>query len=67
EIPLDYTKLDPILVGLFDQDLSPKEVSRKTGISITILEDILHRYNRSKHKLTFPPTIKENVNLFSQY
>jgi len=62
EIPLDYNELDPILFGLFDQNLSPKEVSRKTGTSITILEDILHRFNRSKHKRTFPPTINEHVN-----
>ncbi|MCK5625847.1 NAD(+) synthetase, partial [Candidatus Bathyarchaeota archaeon] len=61
EIPLDYNELDPILVSLFDQDLSPKEVRRKTGISITILEEILHRFNRSKHKRIFPPTIKDSV------
>ena len=61
EIPLDYNELDPILVGLFDQDLPPKEVSRKTGVSIIILEEILHRFNKSKHKRTFPPTIHDNV------
>jgi len=61
EIPLDYNELDPILVDLVDQDLSPKEVSRKTGISITILEEVLHRFNRSKHKRIFPPTIKDSV------
>ncbi len=61
EIPLDYNELDPILVSLFDQDLSPEEVNRKTGISITTVEEVLHRFNRSKHKRTFPPTIKDNV------
>jgi NAD+ synthase len=61
EIPLDYPELDPILVGLFDKNLSPKEVSQQSGISITTIEDILHRFYRSKHKRTFPPTIKNKI------
>ena len=60
EIPLDYTELDPILVGFFDQDLSPEEVNRKTGVSITILKEILQRFNRSKHKRSFPPSIEDH-------
>jgi NAD+ synthase len=55
ELPLTYKDLDPILVGLFDLKLSPEDVSRRTNIPLTIVEDILHRFNTSKHKRSLPP------------
>jgi NAD+ synthase len=58
EIPLAYAELDPLLVGLFDQHLSPQVVSQQSGISIPIIEDILQRFHRSHHKRAFPPTLK---------
>jgi NAD+ synthase len=61
EIPLAYAELDPLLVGLFDQKLSPEVVSQQSSVSIPILEDILQRFHRSHHKRTFPPTIKNKI------
>jgi len=57
EIPLDYDRLDPILVGLFDRNLPPKEVSRLTGVPVNTIEEVLRRFNNSKHKRAFPPSI----------
>jgi NAD+ synthase len=55
ELPLTYKDLDPILVGLFDLKLSSEDVSRRTNTPLTIVEDILHRYNVSEHKRSPPP------------
>ena len=55
ELPLIYHDLDPILVGLFDLKLSPKDVSSRTNIPLTIVENILHRYNVSEHKRSPTP------------
>lgn len=57
ELPLDYKDLDPILVGLFDYELSPKEVSRLTKISLKVVEDVLYRFEASEHKRSLPPMI----------
>ncbi len=54
EIPLDYEKLDPVLVGLVDHKLSPKEVSQLTGTPIKVVEEVLRRFNASKHKRSMP-------------
>lgn len=61
EIPLDYDKLDPILVGLFDRNLSPKEVGALTGSPVNTIEEVLHRFNNSKHKRTFPPNLQPQI------
>ena len=58
EIPIDYDELDPVLVGIFDLKLQPKEVSRLTHIPLETIEEVIHRFNTSKHKREFPPTIK---------
>ncbi|MFQ6075010.1 MAG: NAD+ synthase [Candidatus Bathyarchaeia archaeon] len=57
EIPLEYEELDPVLVGLFDHKLSPREVSRTTGVQLEVVEEVLRRFNVSKHKRTYPPSI----------
>ena len=58
EIPLDYDKLDPVLVGLFDHKLPTREVSHLTSISLEKVEEVLHCFNVSKHKRTFPPMVE---------
>jgi len=58
EIPLDYDRLDPVLVGLFDLRLQAGEVSRLAGVPIETVEEVLRRFNSSKHKRAFPPTVK---------
>lgn len=57
EIPIDYDRLDPVLVGLLDQKLPPKEVSRRTRVDLKIVEDVVRRYQKSEHKRAYPPMI----------
>jgi len=57
EIPLDYKDLDPVLVGLFDKQLTPEAVSRLTNVPLTIVEDMLYRFKASEHKRSLPPRI----------
>ena len=54
EIPLDYEQLDPVLIGLFDKKFSHRQVSKLTGVPIEIVEEIQKRFNKSKHKRTYP-------------
>lgn len=61
ELPLDYEKLDPVLIGLFDKKLSPNQVSQLTGIEIRIINEILERFERTKHKRDYPPMIKHPI------
>jgi len=59
EIPLSYEELDPVLVGLFDNKLPPREVSRLTGIPLKAVDEVLRRFNGSRHKRAFPPMVRE--------
>ncbi len=59
EIPLDYDRLDYVLVGLFDRKFPPEEISRLTSIPIKTVEEVLSRFNASKHKRSFPPSVRE--------
>lgn len=58
EIPLTYEELDPVLVGLFDLKLSPKEVSRRTGVPLKAIDEVLRRFRTSKHKREYPLAVK---------
>jgi NAD+ synthase len=60
ELPIDYEKLDPILVGLFDKKLSQNQVSLLTGIDISIINEIVQRFEKTKHKRNYPPSIPYN-------
>jgi NH3-dependent NAD+ synthetase len=57
EIPIDYDLLDPVLVGLFDKKLAPVEVSRRTGVDLPVVEDVIKRHRNSAHKRAYPPMI----------
>jgi len=57
EIPIDYERLDRILVGLFDLKLTPSEVSKLTGDSVETVGETLRRFSISKHKRAFPPNL----------
>jgi len=59
EIPVDYNLLDPILVGLFDMKLPSKEVSHLTRVPMEIVEEVLRRFDSSKHKRNFPKSVKK--------
>jgi NAD+ synthase len=57
EIPAAYEKLDPVLVGLFDKKLKPKEVAEATGIDMKVIRDVMKRYKTSAHKRAYPPML----------
>jgi len=54
EIPVDYDRLDLILVGLFDLKMSPEEVSHATGISLKTVMNVQERHKRTEHKRSIP-------------
>jgi len=58
EIPVDYDKLDLILVGLFDYKMEPEDVSEATDVSLNTVREVQDRYNRTKHKRVSPPMIE---------
>jgi len=57
EIPLDYDRLDPVLVGLFDHGFPPMKVSQRTGVPIEVVREVMRRFNASKHKREYSPMI----------
>jgi NAD+ synthase len=59
EIPVAYEELDPILVGLFEIKLSPREVSELTDAPIEVVEETLKRFIISAHKRAYPPMIRK--------
>jgi len=58
EIPIDYDKLDLVLVGLFDYKITPTEVSKATGIPLQAVTEVQDRYERTEHKRVTPPAIR---------
>jgi len=61
ELPLDYDKLDPILFGFFDCKLSIDKINRLTGVSTEVIENILARFTKSKHKRAYPSVLKSKI------
>jgi NAD+ synthase len=57
EIPVEYERLDHVLVGLFDEKLPPKEVAKKTGVDIKVVQDVIKRHKASAHKRSYPPML----------
>jgi len=57
ELPLAYEQLDPVLYGLFEKKLSPKEVAKRTGVSPEIMEKVLRMNRSSAHKRAYPPML----------
>jgi len=58
ELPLDYTELDPVLYGLFESKLSPKEVAKRTGVELQIIEKVVRMHRSSAHKRVYPPMLR---------
>ncbi len=58
EIPLDYEQLDLVLVGLYDEQMAPDDVSRDTQVPIDIVNNIQRRFAASKHKRVYPPMLR---------
>lgn len=57
EIPVDYSIIDPILVGLLEEKLSAEDVSKRLNVPIEIVNNILQRYLKSMHKREGPRAI----------
>ncbi len=57
EVPLDYDRLDPVLVGLFDHGLPPERVSEMTGVQLSIILNFISRHKRTAHKRKPSPMI----------
>jgi NAD+ synthase len=57
EIPIEYERLDPVLVALFDEGLPPQEVAKKTGVTMKVIQDVIKRFDASAHKRSYPPMI----------
>ncbi len=58
EVPLDYDRMDPVLVGLFDLRLPPEEVSEMTSVPIRIVRNLVTRHSRTDHKRKPPSAIE---------
>ena len=54
---IDYDKLDLVLAGFFDLKLKQKEISSSVGVPMDIIEEVLRRFNSSRHKRSFPPAL----------
>ncbi len=59
EVPLDYIRLDPVLLGLFDHKLPPEKVSELTNVPLEIIMEVMNRHRKTEHKRKPPPTVRE--------
>jgi NAD+ synthase len=58
EIIIDYSRLDPVLIGLFDLGLPVERVSLQTDVPLDIVKSVQLRYNSSRHKRAYPPALR---------
>jgi NAD+ synthase len=59
EIPADYDLLDRVEKMLFDDKLSPIEVSLKCHVKKELVDKIVQRHASSSHKRLYPPMLRE--------
>jgi NAD+ synthase len=59
ELPLDYDRLDPVLVGLFDYKLPVEKVSEMAKVPLDAVMEIVRRHKRTEHKRCLPQAIKQ--------
>ena len=57
ELPADYETLDPVLSLLFDHSLGPREVSRKTRVPLSLVDEVIRLNLTSRHKRSYPPMV----------
>ena len=50
ELPADYDVLDRILVKLFDEKKTPKQVARSTGETLVVIRRVIQMNRTSQHK-----------------
>ncbi len=58
EIPAEYETLDEILSLLYDENLGPGEVSKRTGASLSVVDEVIRRNLNSRHKRSYPPMVE---------
>lgn len=61
ELPLDYSKLDLVLVGLFDYRMLPEKIGEATNVPLDIVTEVSSRHNRTEHKRESPPAIRRKL------
>ena len=61
EVPIDYDRLDPVLVGLFEYGWPLDKISEKTKVPLEIITDIKSRYEKTRHKRESPPRIAHQL------
>ncbi|MEM1586543.1 MAG: NAD+ synthase [Candidatus Bathyarchaeia archaeon] len=59
ELPVDYSIVDPILIGLLEKNLTSREISRILGVPEEIVGALMHRYLKSMHKRLNPPMLED--------
>lgn len=57
EIPADYDVLDPLLKGLFDEQLEPEKLAAKLNLSTALIDEVRRRNAASEHKRRVPKMI----------
>ncbi len=57
ELPANYETLDPIMSLLFDHSLGPVEVSKRTGASPSLVNQVIRLNLTSRHKRSYPPMV----------
>lgn len=55
ELGLDYETIDPILHCLIDRKMKPRDVAKKLGVSLTVVNKVRSLVSASTHKRSFPP------------
>lgn len=58
EIPADYGTLDQILRLLYDKNIGPNEVSKRLGVPLSIVDEVIRRNLMSRHKRSYPPMVE---------
>jgi NAD+ synthase len=54
ELPVDYSTIDPILIGLFDEGLAAEGVSKNLGVPMEVVNEVLRRHMMTEHKRRSP-------------
>ena len=55
ELPADYDVLDRVLTLLYDSRKSLQQISSQTGISRSVIREVIKMNEQSKHKRELPP------------
>lgn len=58
ELGVSYETIDKVFYGFFDLGISRENLPKATGASREIVDEILQRFKKTKHKRTRPPSPK---------